>query len=59
MVIIAPVLPEQQDRYGQSTSGEPDFEGRRLHKGEAVEMAIHEWLPMEEPGFQRDGIAIS
>jgi hypothetical protein len=30
--------------------------GRRFHNNEEVEMAVGEWLRMQEPDFYRDGI---
>jgi hypothetical protein len=30
--------------------------GRRFHSNEEVEMAVSEWLVMEEPDLYRDGI---
>jgi hypothetical protein len=30
--------------------------GRRFHSNEEVEMAVGEWLQMQEPDFRRDGI---
>jgi hypothetical protein len=30
--------------------------GRQFHNNEEVEMAVNEWLCMQEPDFYRDGI---
>jgi hypothetical protein len=30
--------------------------GRRFHSEEEVEMAVRDWLRMQEPDFYRDGI---
>jgi hypothetical protein len=30
--------------------------GRRFHSNEEVEMAVSEWLGMQQPDFYRDGI---
>jgi hypothetical protein len=35
----------------------PDLGGRRFKNTEAVEMVVHEWLHMEQPGFHRYEIA--